>query len=73
MTGVFSGRKVLITGSTRGIGHAAALAFLRESADVILHGRNQPAADRAAADLGARAGRAIRAIGADLLDRAAQD
>jgi NAD(P)-dependent dehydrogenase (short-subunit alcohol dehydrogenase family) len=73
MTGSFSGRKVLITGSTRGIGHAAALAFLGEGADVVLHGRTQPAADRAAADLAARARRAVRAIGADLLDRAAQD
>jgi NAD(P)-dependent dehydrogenase (short-subunit alcohol dehydrogenase family) len=73
MTGVFSGRRVLITGSTRGIGHAAALAFLGEGADVIFHGRHQPAADKAAADLDAPPGRAIRAIGADLLDRAAQD
>lgn len=73
MPGVFSGRTVLITGSTRGIGHAAALAFLGEGADVILHGRNQPAADRAAADLAARADHAVRAIGADLRDRVAQD
>jgi NAD(P)-dependent dehydrogenase (short-subunit alcohol dehydrogenase family) len=73
MTGVFSGRKVLITGSTRGIGHAAALAFLAEGAEVVLHGRNQPAADGAAAGLAARALRAVPAIGADLRDRAAQD
>jgi NAD(P)-dependent dehydrogenase (short-subunit alcohol dehydrogenase family) len=73
MTGIFSGRRVLITGSTRGIGHAAALAFLGEGADVILHGRDQLAADKAAADIAAPLGHAIRAIGADLLDRSAQD
>jgi NAD(P)-dependent dehydrogenase (short-subunit alcohol dehydrogenase family) len=73
MTGIFSGHRVLITGSTRGIGHAAALAFLGEGADVILHGRDQPTADKAAADLPAPFGHAINAIGADLLDRAAQD
>jgi NAD(P)-dependent dehydrogenase (short-subunit alcohol dehydrogenase family) len=73
MTGVFARRRVLITGSTRGIGHAAALAFLGEGADVIIHGRDQLAADKAAADLAGPAGRPIRAIGADLLDRTAQD
>jgi NAD(P)-dependent dehydrogenase (short-subunit alcohol dehydrogenase family) len=73
MTGIFSGRTVLITGSTRGIGHAAARAFLGEGAEVILHGRDQLAADKAAADIAAPPGRAIQAIGADLLDRADQD
>jgi NAD(P)-dependent dehydrogenase (short-subunit alcohol dehydrogenase family) len=73
MSGVLAGRKALITGSTRGIGHAAALAFLEQGADVILHGRDQPAADKAAADLTAQVGRAVGAIGADLFDRAAQD
>jgi NAD(P)-dependent dehydrogenase (short-subunit alcohol dehydrogenase family) len=73
MSGSFSGRKVLITGSTRGIGHAAAVAFLSEGAEVIPHGRDQRAADKAAADLAAPLGHTIHAIAADLLDRAAQD
>jgi NAD(P)-dependent dehydrogenase (short-subunit alcohol dehydrogenase family) len=73
MSGSFSGRRVLITGSTRGIGRAAAVAFLSEGAEVIVHGRDQRAADKAAADLGGPLGPAIHPIGADLLDRAAQD
>jgi NAD(P)-dependent dehydrogenase (short-subunit alcohol dehydrogenase family) len=73
MSGSFSGRRVLITGSTRGIGRAAAVAFLSEGAEVIVHGKDQRAANKAAADLGGPLGPAIHPIGADLLDRAAQD
>jgi NAD(P)-dependent dehydrogenase (short-subunit alcohol dehydrogenase family) len=34
-----SGRRAFISGSTRGIGHAAARALAAEGADVVLHGR----------------------------------
>jgi len=39
------GKKVLITGSTLGIGHAIALAFLDEGAKVIINGRNKEQVD----------------------------
>lgn len=37
---VFAGKRVLITGSSRGIGFAAALGFLEAGAEVLMHGRD---------------------------------
>jgi meso-butanediol dehydrogenase / (S,S)-butanediol dehydrogenase / diacetyl reductase len=50
--GQFAGHRVLVTGSTRGIGRATAELLLAKGADVILHGRNKGDIDRTAAQLG---------------------
>ena len=49
-----TGKTALITGSTKGIGHAAALAFRDAGADVILHGRNAQEVEETAESLGVR-------------------
>ena len=43
------GRRALVTGSTAGIGFAAALGLAREGAEVVLNGRSQGRVDDAAA------------------------
>jgi NAD(P)-dependent dehydrogenase (short-subunit alcohol dehydrogenase family) len=40
MAGIFTGKRVLVTGSTRGIGRATAELFQEKGADIILHGRS---------------------------------
>ncbi len=61
----FSGKRVLVTGSTRGIGRAAAALFAERGGEVIVHGRKAPEAHRVAAEL---SGRAI-GLGAELSRR----
>jgi NAD(P)-dependent dehydrogenase (short-subunit alcohol dehydrogenase family) len=40
MADIFTGKRILVTGSTRGIGRATAELFREKGADVILHGRS---------------------------------
>ncbi len=46
-----SGRTVLVTGSTSGVGEATALSLGRLGADVIVHGRNRDAGERVVDEL----------------------
>lgn len=61
-------KTVLITGSTSGIGLAAALELLRMGANVIVHGRSQARCENALEELRRRgaAGRRIDYVAADL-------
>jgi NAD(P)-dependent dehydrogenase (short-subunit alcohol dehydrogenase family) len=65
----FAGKRVLVTGSTRGIGHAAALRFLEEGAHVVLHGRGSEAVEKAVVDIGGKGGGRVSGFAADLADR----
>jgi NAD(P)-dependent dehydrogenase (short-subunit alcohol dehydrogenase family) len=65
-----SGRRVLVTGGSRGIGKAAAAALLAEGAEVAIAARDRIRLDQAAADLGAAAGRAVPALSVDTGDDA---
>ncbi|MGK5681410.1 SDR family NAD(P)-dependent oxidoreductase [Actinoplanes sp. URMC 104] len=68
-TGLLTGKVVLITGASRGIGAAAARLFAREGAAVVLAARSTGALDRLAADIRA-AGGAADAVALDLADPA---
>jgi meso-butanediol dehydrogenase / (S,S)-butanediol dehydrogenase / diacetyl reductase len=69
----FSTRKVLITGSTRGLGRAAALKFLDRGAEVTIHGSNQTLLEAVISDLSVGYRQQVRGCVADLADRKAQD
>jgi NAD(P)-dependent dehydrogenase (short-subunit alcohol dehydrogenase family) len=57
----FAGKRVLVTGSTRGVGRATAALFHRRGAAVLMHGRADHAVRAAAAEL--REGDGPRAVG----------
>ncbi len=64
-----AGRKALVTGASRGIGRAIALALAEAGADVAIAARHQPDLDQLAAALGNRGVRAL-ACQCDVIDSA---
>lgn len=58
----FTGKRVLVTGGTRGIGLAAVMAFLEAGAHVAINGRSQKSVDTAIAKLD-KTGRLVAAPG----------
>ena len=65
MTGPLAGKRALITGSSHGVGRAAAILFAEQGAEVVLHGnQNMADADAAVQEIGPRA---LGAVQADLL------
>jgi 3-oxoacyl-[acyl-carrier protein] reductase len=61
--GLLDGQVALVTGSTRGIGHAMATRFAAEGARVVVHGRRADVAQEVASHLPGAVG-----IGADITD-----
>jgi NAD(P)-dependent dehydrogenase (short-subunit alcohol dehydrogenase family) len=61
----FSGKAVIVTGATKGIGRATALAFARASAAVLITGRTEAELDSLAAEIAQAGGRGV-ALAADL-------
>lgn len=65
--------RVLVAGSSRGIGRAVAEAFLEEGARVVLSGRNAAALDDAARALAGQHPDRVLSVAADLTDTAGID
>ena len=66
----FTGKSILITGASRGIGYGIAKAFASTGADLTIVA-DDPKTTDAAAGLGKLAGRRVRGMIADIADRAA--
>ena len=64
-------RTVLVTGATRGIGRAIALALAAEGFDVVVHGRSRAAEAETVAQQIRDLGRQARVLMFDVADRAA--
>ena len=69
----FSGKVVLVTGGTRGIGKACASLFVAEGARVALCGRNAETAGQVAAELAQGTGAEVRGFGCDISNGEAVD
>jgi NAD(P)-dependent dehydrogenase (short-subunit alcohol dehydrogenase family) len=67
----FSGKRVLVTGSTRGLGLAAARLFLERGAEVVIHGHDGNGVARAVTSFAKEYAGRIEGYPADLGDRAA--
>jgi NAD(P)-dependent dehydrogenase (short-subunit alcohol dehydrogenase family) len=70
---LFAGRRILITGSTRGLGFRAAMKFLELSASVVIHGRKTQSIESVLPALAQQFPERATGIAADLADRKAQD
>lgn len=68
-----AGKRILVTGGTRGIGFGIAKALVNEGAVVAISGRNQMGAEKAAYELSESTGGNVKGIGASLTEDAAVD
>ena len=66
----FSGKSVLVTGASRGIGYGIAKAFAKAGADLTILA-DDPETEKAGKSLSDLCGRPVRAFTADIADRAA--
>ena len=68
----FSGKRVVVTGASRGLGRELALGFARAGADLVLTARQQPLLEQLASEVRAL-GREALVVPADLATREGAD
>ena len=73
VNGLFTGKKILVTGGGTGLGKAMAERFLELGADIYICGRRQSVCAEAADELMARHGGRVLSYGVDIRDAAAVD
>jgi gluconate 5-dehydrogenase len=66
-----SGRRALVTGSSKGIGAALAAGLAGAGAEIVLNGRDRTALERARAELAERTGAEVHTAAFDVTDEAA--
>jgi NAD(P)-dependent dehydrogenase (short-subunit alcohol dehydrogenase family) len=71
--GLFSGKRILVTGGGTGLGRAMAEGFLKLGAEVFVCGRRKAVCEAAAAEMMAAHGGKVHAYGVDIRDAAAVD
>ena len=67
-----TGKRALVTGSSKGIGEAIARVLAREGATLIVHGRDEKETKRVASDIVAHGGQAHAVVGDLLQDEAVE-
>jgi 3-oxoacyl-[acyl-carrier protein] reductase len=70
--GAVAGRRVVVTGSSRGLGRAFALALAAEGASVVVNGTNAALVDGVVADITAAGGTAVGCVGSVADDAVAE-
>jgi 3-oxoacyl-[acyl-carrier protein] reductase len=68
-----AGRKALLTGASRGLGKACALALAREGVEVTIVARGREAIERTVADIGATTGAKVAGVAADITTPAGRE
>lgn len=61
-----AGRRAIVCGSSKGLGHACAVSLAAAGVEVVMNGRAGPALEAAAQDLSRRLGRTVVCVAADV-------